>query len=470
MFRRVFLFAMLALTFITVPHAFADPFAQPVFRVFELIQRDYLIPNRGPAVLVAGLRETYEKAGRQPTPATEQNLRQLENPEQAALMTPERIREICTAVWMESGSEPQSRDVCLESMVAALADPYSKYMNPEAFDQHKRELDGDFERLGFAFDPQHNVVINLLPGGPAELAGLRVGDQVIEIDGKPALEEMVKLDFLHPDQEVRFTIKRGEMVREIIVVSKSLHIDPVVGLQRVGKSWDYTIPNKFPNQPPLIYIRLREFVPGVAEKISAVLKQERRNGMLGVVLDFRGNRGGSITEAKALAELFLAMDSVIYDRKDRKGSEKSTAIGGRFRGLPLTILVDDDTASASELVAAALQDHESAKIIGSGEGTRGKGCTQNIYRLKEGGALRLTVSIFTRPNGEPIEKLLPGFDPKKGGVKPSPGFDVALPQDIHDAIRKYREQIDHGEQPVSPPDPQLDRAVEFLQMSIQHGG
>ncbi len=282
----------------------------------------------------------------------------------------------------------------INGMVHTL-DPYSQYMTPEQYKAFREETSGEYHGIGVEISATEEGlrVIRPYPGSPAEKAGIRPGDLIVSVEG-------VAISSIGPDEAIsRIKGRRGTKVR--------------LGVLREG--WEE--PREFLVERDQIrthavswamledgygYVRISQFQERVAEDVRKAIKAMSKQGDLkGVVLDLRGNPGGLVDEAVRLCDLFIDHGVIVTTRGRGEPEVERARRGGTLRDLRLTVLINGGSASASEIVAGALQDHGRAIIVG--EPSYGKGSVQNIIRLENDGALRLTVAKYYTPSGRPID-------------------------------------------------------------------
>jgi carboxyl-terminal processing protease len=282
-------------------------------------------------------------------------------------------------------------------MVAEL-DPHSSYMPPDEYQAFESDTVGEFGGVGIEVENRNDQLIVLAPieGSPAERAGLKSGDLIISVDGKDPssepLDKLVKRLRGVPGSHVKMGVRRTgvadiltfDLVREIIrvaSVSSKLLVDRVA------------------------YVRVKQFQERTHDELleAAARLRSRAGGRLaGIILDLRADPGGLVDQAADVADEFLE-DGVIYTTRHRGQivDEVKARRGGAFTHEPCVVLVSQWTASASELVAGALQDHKRATIVG--EPTFGKGSVQAILSLPGGAGMRLTISRYYTPSGRAIQ-------------------------------------------------------------------
>ena len=278
-------------------------------------------------------------------------------------------------------------------------DPYSAYMNPEIFKSMETDTKGEFGGLGIEVGMEAGVVkvISPIDGTPAEEAGIKAGDYIVKIDGVQvqgkSLMESVKLMRGPVGSTIDLTIRRKgkkkaleiSIKREIIQVKS---VEARIIKDNIG------------------YLRLKAFNSNssnqLVEKINSF---EVKNKPIGYILDLRNNPGGLLTQAINVTDFFLD-DGEIVSTKGRRLIESRRFFarkGDKVNGKPLIILINEGSASASEIVAGALRDHKRAIILG--ENTYGKGSVQSIIPLSDGGGIRITVSKYYLPSGKSISEV-----------------------------------------------------------------
>ena len=278
-------------------------------------------------------------------------------------------------------------------------DPYSAYMNPELFKSMETDTRGEFGGLGIEVGMEAGVVkvISPIDDTPASRAGIKSGDYIVKIDDKQvqgkSLMEAVKMMRGPIDSKIKLTIRRkGEkkalekiLKREIIQI-KSVEAKIV--------------------QKNIAYIKLKAFNSNSSNQLNQKIKDfEKKNRPVGYILDLRNNPGGLLTQAVSITDFFLN-DGEIVSTKGRKSIENRRFFarkGDKVNGKPLIIIINNGSASASEIVAGALKDHKRAIILG--EKTYGKGSVQSIIPLSDGGGIRLTVSKYYLPSGKSISDV-----------------------------------------------------------------
>jgi len=304
----------------------------------------------------------------------------------------------------------------LRGMVGSLGDPNSLYLDPMHREISEAELRGTFDGIGVNVEiADDNLrVVAPLDGSPGARAGLRAGDVITQVDGRDVrgmpLADAIRLIRGPRGSSVTLGVTRdGGAPFEVSVPREEIRIESVRG--EVGSDG-------------VAQIRITSFSLRVGNELRQMLERLGERNPTGYVLDMRGNPGGYLDGAVSVASQFIDNGVVLYEQR-RSGDREEVRTRGRPRATtgPMVILVDKGTASAAEIVAAALRDNGRARLIG--EQTFGKGSVQAVHRLSDGSALRLTVAKWFTPNGEPIQGvgLMPDI-----AVGATPGSDVALDQ------------------------------------------
>jgi carboxyl-terminal processing protease len=303
--------------------------------------------------------------------------------------------------------DPVERNKVLDGMIKGMVaelDPHSAYMNPREFALFNEDTEGTFGGIGVEVDfkDDHVVVIAPIPDSPAANAGMKSGAKIIALDNKllrgMSIDKIVRLMRGPPKTKVRVTVKRqgrGEPLH-FDLVREHIHVRSVEGKRMVAG---------------VAYLRLKQFQQGshreLLEEIGA-LRKASSTPLRGVILDMRSNPGGLIDEAEGIADEFLSSGSIYSTRHRGKILDEVRAHrGGAVATLPVVMMVNEYSASSSELVAGALQDNGRAQIIGGK--TFGKGSVQTIFQLPGGAGLRLTTMRYYTPSGRAIQEA--GIEP-----------------------------------------------------------
>ena len=280
-------------------------------------------------------------------------------------------------------------------------DPYSAYMSPELFKEMQTDTKGEFGGLGIEIGMEAGVVkvISPIDDTPAAKAGIKAGDYIVKIGNEQvqgkSLLEAVKLMRGPVGTAIELTVRRKNVKKplEFKIVRKIIEVKSVSS-RIIGK------------EKNLGYIRLKSFNENSDKQFLKSVKQFERNSKIkGYVLDLRNNPGGLLTQAINITDFFLE-DGEIVSTKGRKVSETRKFFarkGDEIKGKPIIVLINNGSASASEIFAGALKDHKRAIILG--ESSYGKGSVQSIIPLRNGGGMRLTISKYYLPSGKSISEV-----------------------------------------------------------------
>lgn len=286
-----------------------------------------------------------------------------------------------------------------EGFVRGVGDPYTVFMSPEESKNFNDVLQGTLEGIGAELKEVEGRVIVVAPlrGSPAEKAGVRAGDIIALVDGKSveglSLNEIVNLIRGKKGTSVTLQIEReGEASPLILTITRATVSVPTVESKAISATG-----------ASIGYIALNQFGGGSMEEVRTAIRSFQGKDLAGIVLDLRGNGGGYLEGAVELASMFLTQGRVVTVESRGEGT-KPYDVSGRplLPDLPLVILIDQGTASASEIVAGALQDHGRATIIG--KQSFGKGTVQEVIDLSGGSSLRVTVARWLTPKGKDLGK------------------------------------------------------------------
>ncbi len=387
-------------------------------------------------------------------------------------------------------------DGALNGMVEVLnkrGDEHSMFVDETDRDLFQEDLIQEFGGIGVRIlqlgdPPQLTIVGPPEPGTPAFNADIRSGDLVVAIDGKLTegleMQEVlalmrgpigsaVILTVIHLDEDEPVDI---EIVRDVITV------ESILGDYRdENNKWQYHLLN----DTRIGYMRITKFGDKTEEELTRHLAELMAEGVQALILDVRDNYGGALDAAVGISDLFLRAGLPIVTTRDRDEQIReryvSTGRGG-YLDIPLAVLINHNSASASEIVAACLQDYKRAVIVG--ERTYGKGTVQRLMPIQSGRSLlKLTSATYWRPSGDNIHRMPGDTDADPWGVKPDEGFDVPMDDEQYLLWRKYRyrrdllgprqegslaEQFDEqdGKLPENFTDEALEQAAGYLQSQI----
>lgn len=283
----------------------------------------------------------------------------------------------------------------IKGMVRTL-DPHSYFMRPEEYRELMVETKGKFSGVGIEITIRNHVltVVSPIEGTPAFKAGIKAGDQIIMIGGKSTKElsimDAVKLIRGPKGSKIKLTIRRREIEKPIdFIITRD--VIPIKSVRSFSLPFD------------IGYVRISNFQSNTSKELSEALEgMENKRGLKGLILDLRNNPGGLLSQAVRVADEFLDSGLIVSIKgRDKKEEESVAHENGKPRKYPMIVLVNEGSASASEIVAGALQDNKRALILGST--TFGKGSVQTLFPLSDGSGLRLTTAIYYTPSGRSIQ-------------------------------------------------------------------
>ncbi len=332
----------------------------------------------------------------------------------------------------------------IRGMVDALGDTgHTAFLTPDEVRAQSDQLTGRISGIGVMVDARSGVplIISVFDGSPADAAGLRAGDLITSVDGRPTERSTVSEVIEEVRGEAGTTVTLGITHRD-----GSTAVVPIVraDIDVPQVTWAFVPGTKIAD------IRLAQFSQGVADAFRAALADAIDQGATSVVLDLRGDPGGLVDQAVAIASMFLPQGATVYRQHDRTAQETVIpALGDPIApDLPLVVLTDYGSASSSEILAAALRDNDRAQVIG--QRTFGTGTVLNLFPLSDGSAILLGIIEWLTPDGEGIFDV--GISPDIEVALPAEGVPTA-PSELAEQTRKeFRQSLDT----------QLQRAVKVL--------
>lgn len=322
----------------------------------------------------------------------------------------------------------------IKGMVNSLGDPYTVYMNSEEYAELMSSMSGSFKGIGVYIAAKDNKVVvqSTIEDSPAEKAGIKANDVIFSVDGEEVggdTDKAVSLITGEEIKEVKLVLLRNEEKIEIAVTRGE-----VKNVSVTGEMLDSNIG----------YIRLSSFGENAYEDFNNKLVEFKNQGMKALVFDLRSNGGGLLNQATKIASEFIPEGKIITYTIDKYGNRDNiSSIGGEAQDIPVVILTDGFTASASEVVTGALKDYGRATIVGTN--TYGKGVVQIPFELESGeGGLKVTISKYYTPNGKNINKV---------GI--APDYEVELTEDAFE--KEYNKSKD----------PQVQKALEVLREALK---
>ena len=301
--------------------------------------------------------------------------------------------------------DPIQLDTIYEKAIPALLselDPHSEYIPAKMFSEVNESLEGEFDGIGIVFNASTDTitVLSVIPKGPSSEAGVRPGDRIVKIDGRVVAGQKIPQDSM-----VR--LMRGKRGTRVMLGVKRAALDELVDIEVTRAPIEiHSIETSFmlDSEAKIGFVRLSQFARTSYSEMRNAIMKLREEGLRGIIIDLRGNGGGFLDQAILIANEFLPENSLIVYTEDRFGEqikEYSRGNGGST-DLEIAILVDETSASSSEILAGAIQDNDRGVIIG--RRTFGKGLVQSQIPFTDGSAIRLTVARYYTPSGRSIQR------------------------------------------------------------------
>lgn len=335
-------------------------------------------------------------------------------------------------LWKEKIDEKKLKDSAIEGYVSGLGDKYTEYIPESEMKKFTEDIKGSFVGIGIYMvadeDTKKIVVYYPIPDSPAEKAGIKSGDIIVSVDGKQySFEEFDTIaDHIKGKEgtKVKLVIERDGKQLEFEITRKKIETNPIT-----IKMFDNNIG----------YLKLPSFDEGAANRFKEKLDELKSKGAKSLIIDLRNNGGGIVDESTDIADFFLDKGKTIISTKDNNGTEEKTqSKKQKSYDMPVIVLVNENTASASEILTGALRDNEVIKVVGTK--TYGKGVIQTVIPLSDGSGLKITTAEYFTPNGTEINNK---------GIKPD--IEVKLPDTVK-SLYSVKESDDT----------QLKRAIEEL--------
>lgn len=333
--------------------------------------------------------------------------------------------------YLDEVSEEQIQTGIYRGLMNSLGDPYTVYYSAEELTSLMEDMEGTFYGIGahVSLDAETGfpILVSFVSGAPAEAAGLHVNDLIYEVDGEPVYG-------LSLDDVVRLI--RGEENTEVLLSVIREGADELLEITVVRGPVEMTTVNMTMLEDGMAYIQIQEFDNVTVDQFAEALAVAKGSGMEGLIIDLRGNPGGTLDSVVDICRMILPKGLIVYTEDKYGQREEYTCDGSRELDVPLVLLVDVNSASASEVMAGAIKDHGKGTLVGTT--TFGKGIVQHVISLWDGSAVKITTEAYYTPNGYNIHGI---------GIEP----DVVCPFDGE----AYYGSEDH-------PDNQLEKAKEVL--------
>ena len=289
----------------------------------------------------------------------------------------------------------------IRGMLASLNDPYTRFLDPKQFKEMRIDTSGELMGVGIQLSldtkTKELVVVSPIEGTPASRAGVLSKDVIVSIDGDStkgmSTEDAVKLIRGPEGSEVVLGLRRGDQVLDVPLTRARIEINAVT----------YRL-NKIQYQRKIGYIRLKQFNANAAKEMRQAAKSLEEQGAEGYVLDLRGNPGGLLEASIDIARQWLN-EGIIVSTRTREGiRDVRRATGSAITDKPLVVLIDQGSASASEILSGSLQDNSRAELVG--QKTFGKGLVQAVRGLSDGSGLTVTIAKYLTPKGTDIHRMV----------------------------------------------------------------
>ncbi len=297
----------------------------------------------------------------------------------------------------EKVDDQQALYGALKGLVEELDDPYSEFFDPVDLENFESSLQGEFSGVGIEISIKDHVltVIAPLSGTPAEAAGIRAGDKILEIDGESTegitlSEASVKIRGEIGTTVVLTVLHKNGVEEEIPIIRDKIKI--------------VSVTSKVLNEGKIGYIQISRFDDEVTLEVDKALASFDFDKLDGIILDMRNNAGGLLSGAVSVSSRFVGKDQVIVSTKSRmSGDQNYYSYGNAIPDLPIVVLINAGTASAAEITAGAIRDHGMGILIG--EQSFGKGVIQQLFNYRDGSALKLTIGEYRTPNGDAVQDV-----------------------------------------------------------------
>jgi carboxyl-terminal processing protease len=313
----------------------------------------------------------------------------------------DQVLSLVSERYVDTLDQGQLYEKAARGLVKELNDPYSELLAPKELKQFTTNTGGRYGGIGMQIEPQQNqiVISKVFPNTPAEAAGVREGDRIVQVDTLPvrnwSTQQVSEYLTGTPGTKVNVKFARPGVATPIEVrfTRAVIHVPAVRYSITLGA-----------NGEKVGYVPLDRFNETAAQEVQNAVTSLSRQGVKGIILDVRGNPGGILDQSLAISNLFLKDGQEIASVRGRNGESQPYVARGAppIPTLPLVVLTDEYTASASEIVAGALQDHDRALILG--QTSFGKGLVQSVYNLDGGYALKLTTAKWYTPSGRSIQR------------------------------------------------------------------
>lgn len=335
-------------------------------------------------------------------------------------------------LWKDNIDDEKLKDGAVKGYVSALGDEYTEYIPKDEMEAYTENITGNFVGIGIYMVADENsgrvVVYYPIPGSPAEKAGIKAGDQIISVDGTEyTYEDFDKIaDYIKGEEgtKVKLVIQRNDEKIELEIKREKINTNPIT-IEMLENN--------------IGYLKIPSFDEDTANDFKEKIEELQNKGAKKIIIDLRNNGGGIVNEATDIADMLLEKGQTIISTVDNNNKREVTYSKNKPEfTMPVVVITNENSASASEILACSLQDNERAKIIGTK--TYGKGIIQTLLSLADGSGLKITTEEYYTPKGTTIHKV---------GI--TPNEEVKLPDTVKSVYSVTRED-----------DTQLQKAIEIL--------
>jgi len=352
----------------------------------------------------------------------------------------EQVRTELNRGYVQQTDDDALMNGALKGMMAALGDPYSYYYTQEEMQAYEQETQGEYTGLGMLVQSNENgdiEIIRLYSDGPAERAGIQVGDCILRVNGAfvsgdnaQTLSRAIVLMKGESGREITLTLRRGGELIDVTAVCGEVNINNV----------SCTI-----MENGIAYIDIFQFTGDCVTGFEQALKKSEESGANGMIIDLRNNPGGMLDQVVEIADMILPEGTIVYT-EDREGSREDFYSDAKCIDLPLAVIINESSASASEILAAAVQDFNRGTVLG--EKSYGKGVVQSVIAFEDGSGMQYTSSCYYTPSGNSIN-----------GTGVTPDLLVAAADGF----------VSYSGIPDPENDVQLQMAIDILQREMNEG-
>lgn len=341
-----------------------------------------------------------------------------------------QIESLIDNNYMGDFNKKQLSENAIGAYVDSIGDDYTTYLNTDSYSSMKKTLDGEYDGIGISISAKDGIIkiVSVKQNSPADAAGILKGDILVGVNGKEfngesAAEAISEIQSVKNGDKVKITVERDGEKYEMLVEKKNIEMEYIS-----SKMIDSEIG----------YIRIKTFGNNVEDDFKKNVENLKKSGMKMLIIDLRSNPGGLLDQAVKIAD-YLMPEGVITTVKEANGSTEEYKSDKNELDMKMCVLINSESASASEILSGALRDSKKAVLVG--KNSYGKGIVQSIFDLSDGSALRVTVAKYYTPSGECIHKK---------GI--APDYDVDLPEG--ETISDFELDLKN--------DTQLNKAVEVL--------